>query len=120
MSDEGFLDWCHRRARYGNKKSQDVRAAKAAEKADAIRAYKGEYPDVTLKELSNIFDISESTLKSLSLDMAETRKQARQTKAVSRAEEIRTYKQEHPELSNRAIAEVLGCALDTVNRACRK
>jgi hypothetical protein len=65
MDDEGFLDWCHRRARYGNKKSQEVRTPKAEERAAAIRA----------------------------------------------------YKQEHPEMSNRAIAKVLGCGRNTVDRA---
>jgi hypothetical protein len=36
------------------------------------------------------------------------------------ADEIRAYKAGHPELSNRAIALVLGRALDTVNRALRE
>jgi hypothetical protein len=44
----------------------------------------------------------------------------RQRRAAGRAEEIRAYKAAHPDMSNRATAKTLGCALDTVNRACRK
>jgi predicted HTH transcriptional regulator len=106
-------------AGFGNIKSQEIRPAKAEERAAQFRAYKQEYPDVTREELSVIFDVSEFTLKRLFLGMTETRKQARQTKAVSRAEEIRTYKQEHPELSNRVIAKVLGCGRKTVDRALK-
>jgi predicted ArsR family transcriptional regulator len=86
------------------------------ERAAQIRAYKQEHPDVTREELSTIFDVSEFTLKSLSLDMADTRQQARQTKAASRAAEIRAYKATHPELSNRKIAEVLGIPESTARR----
>jgi hypothetical protein len=58
MSDEGFLDWCHRRARYGNKKSQEVRTPKAEERAEAIRAYKAAHPKATVRELAGIFKCS--------------------------------------------------------------
>jgi hypothetical protein len=165
MDDEGFLDWCHRRARYGNKKSQEVRIAQAEERAEEIsayqqehpesttrligevlgvsamtisrrnistgqtrqakvetraeeiRAYKQEHPDVTREELSILFDVSEFTLKGLSLGMAETRQQARQTKAANRAEEIRAYKEAHPEATIREIANILGFGRDMVHRA---
>jgi hypothetical protein len=52
MSDEGFLDWCHRRARYGNKKSQEVRTAQAEERADQIRAYKQEHPELSNRAIA--------------------------------------------------------------------
>jgi hypothetical protein len=58
MSDEGFLDWCHRRAWYGNKKSQEVRTAKAAERAMEIRAYKAAHPEATVRELARLFECS--------------------------------------------------------------
>jgi hypothetical protein len=47
-------------------------------------------------------------------------KPKRISKAQVRAEQIRAYKQEHPKMSNRAVAKVIGCSLDTVNRALRK
>jgi hypothetical protein len=53
MSDEGFLDWCHRRARYGNKKSQEVRTPKAEERAEAIRAYQQEHPELSNRAIAN-------------------------------------------------------------------
>jgi predicted HTH transcriptional regulator len=106
-------------AGFGNIKSQEIRPAKAEERAAQTRAYQQEHPDVTREELSNLFDVSEFTLKGLSLGIAEIRQQARQTKAASRAAEIRAYKQEHPELSNRAIAKVLGCGRKTVDRALK-
>jgi predicted HTH transcriptional regulator len=115
MSAEGFQAWGDRR----RQRSAEVRHVKAEERAVQIRAYKQEYPDVTREELSVIFDVSEFTLKGLSLGMAETRKQARQTKAVSRAEVIRAYKAEHPELSNRAIAKVLGFDEKTIRLTLR-
>jgi hypothetical protein len=115
MDDEGFVDWCHRRARYGNKKSQEIRTAKAEERAAQIRAYQQEHPDVTREELSTIFDVSEFTLKGLSLGMAETRKQARKTKAASRAEEIRAYKAEHPYTSVRELAKVFHCSIGSIS-----
>jgi hypothetical protein len=68
LLDDGFLYQCHRRARFGNKKSQEVRTVKAEE----------------------------------------------------RAEQIRSYKAEHPELSNRAIAKVLGFGRDMVDRVLRE
>jgi hypothetical protein len=67
MSDEGFLDWCHRRARFGNKKSQDVRSAQAADKAVVIRAYYDSHPAITRKELALIFDVSEKTIQRLKI-----------------------------------------------------
>jgi hypothetical protein len=38
------------------------------------------------------------------------------SKAELRAEQIRAYKREHMEMSNRAIAQAIGYSLDTVNR----
>jgi hypothetical protein len=58
MSDEGFLDWCHRRARYGNKKSQEIRTSKAVERAMEIRAYKAAHPEATVRELARLFECS--------------------------------------------------------------
>jgi predicted HTH transcriptional regulator len=67
MDDEGFLDWCHRRARYGNKKSQEVRKHKAEERVAQIRAYYESHPGVTRKELALIFDVSEKTIQRLKI-----------------------------------------------------
>jgi predicted HTH transcriptional regulator len=113
MSADGLREWHQEQ----NKKSVKVRRVKARDKAEEIRAYYDSHPDVTREELSVIFDVSDFTLKGLSLGMAETRNQVRQTKATSKAEEIRAYKAEHPELSNRAIAKVLGIGRKTVDRA---
>jgi hypothetical protein len=44
----------------------------------------------------------------------------RSTKSENRAYEIRAYKAEHLDISNRSIAKVLGYSLDTVNRALKK
>jgi hypothetical protein len=44
----------------------------------------------------------------------------RQAKSKALADEIRAYKVGHPDMSNRAIALEMGCALDTVNRAFRE
>ena len=41
----------------------------------------------------------------------------RQARADERAEAVRAFKAEHPGMSNRMIAKVLGYSLDTVNRA---
>jgi hypothetical protein len=62
---------------------------------------------------------SHSFIKGLSLGMAETRQQARQTKAGNRAEEIRAYKADHPESTTRLISEVLGVSAMTVSRALK-
>jgi hypothetical protein len=114
MDDEGFLDWCHRRARFGNKKSQDVRAAQAADKAAAIKAYYDGHPDVTREELSNLFDVSEFTLKSLSLGMAESRKQARQAKSQDRAAQAKTLYAEGK--TQKQIAVILGLNQSQISR----
>jgi hypothetical protein len=58
MDDEGFLDWCHRRARYGNKKSQEVRTAQAVERAMEIKTYKEMHPEATVRELARLFECS--------------------------------------------------------------
>jgi hypothetical protein len=49
MSAEGFLDCCHRRVRFGNQKSQEVRTAKAEEWADQIRAFKAAFYQIVLR-----------------------------------------------------------------------
>jgi transposase len=43
----------------------------------------------------------------------------RHAKAEERAEQIRTYKQEHPNMSNRAIAKELKVSHFTVNEALK-
>lgn len=43
----------------------------------------------------------------------------RSASAQEKAQTIREYKKTHPEASNRAIAQILGFSLDTVNRAFR-
>jgi len=44
---------------------------------------------------------------------------ARSIKSQERKEQIITFKEQHPELSNRKIAIMLGYSLDTINRALR-
>jgi hypothetical protein len=63
MSDEGFLDWCHRRARYGNKKSQEVRTPKAEERAEQIRSYKDAHPDLSNRAIARVLGVDEKTVR---------------------------------------------------------
>jgi hypothetical protein len=63
MSDEGFLDWCHQRARYGNKKSQEVRTPKAEERAGEIRAYQQGHPELSNRAIARVFGCSEYTVR---------------------------------------------------------
>jgi transposase-like protein len=50
----GLLSWCHRRARYGYKTSQEVRTAQAAERAMEIKAYKAANPKASVREIAQV------------------------------------------------------------------
>ena len=52
MSPEGFLEWCHKRARYGNQKSIEVRSAKADLKAEQVKAYKLDNPTASMRTIA--------------------------------------------------------------------
>jgi hypothetical protein len=62
MNREGFIDWCSRRGKAGNKKSQNVRTAKSAARGEEIRAYKLEHPEATTRQMGEIFNVNFSTI----------------------------------------------------------
>jgi hypothetical protein len=62
MSPEGFSGWCSYRGKAGNIKSLEVRQAKSAERAKAIRAYKQEYPEMSNREIAKVFEVSHFTV----------------------------------------------------------
>ena len=63
FSPEGFRAY-QRRA---NKKSQTVRKARSADRADEIRAYKADHPEAKVKNIAEKFGVSEITVKRLKL-----------------------------------------------------
>ncbi|MDR2785120.1 MAG: replication initiation protein [Treponema sp.] len=115
MTAEGMSAW----GESGRCKSITTRQAKAAGRAEEIRAFYDSRPDVTREQLALIFDMSPSTIKGLDLPLTETRKEARRGKAAQRAEEIRAYKAAHPHMSNRDIGKALGVSRQTVDKAVK-
>ena len=67
MSADGFIDWCKRRGKAGNKKSIVVRKTKAQERTEGIREYKMAHPEATNKDISTLFQVSLRTVAGLKL-----------------------------------------------------
>lgn len=88
----------------------------AGKNATEIRTFYDSHPNITREELARIFDVSQSTIKGLSLGMDETRRD----KAAKQTEEIRAFKVAHPDMSNRDIGAALGVSRQTVNNAVKK
>jgi hypothetical protein len=63
MNTEGFLDWCHRRARFGNQRSQEVRTPKAEERAEQIRAFKAAHLELSNRAIARVLGCSEFTVR---------------------------------------------------------
>jgi hypothetical protein len=115
MTPEGMRAW----GEPGRRKSLITRQKKAEKRDTEIKTYYDSHPDITREELAHTFDVGETSIKGLSLGLAESRQEIRRSQAAKRAGEIRAYKAEHPSLSNRAIAMVFGVSHQTVNNAVR-
>ena len=57
MSPEGFAEWCSRRGKAGNIKSRAVRQAKSADRAEEIRAYKRDHPEMSNRKIAVVFGV---------------------------------------------------------------
>lgn len=62
LSDDTFRAWCARRGYIGGKKSGEVRANIANEKAERVYAYKAEHPDATISEMARQLKISRASI----------------------------------------------------------
>ena len=62
MSPAGFLEWCHKRAKYGNSKSIEIRHAKANAKAEIIRKYKSNHPEASNRFIAKVLGFSLDTV----------------------------------------------------------
>jgi hypothetical protein len=116
MTAEGMSAW----GVVGRRKSLITRQAAAGKKATEIRTFYDSHPDITREELARIFDVSQSTIKGLSLGMDETRREVRMTQAFRRAEEVREYKAAHPYASVRDLAKQFNCSIGSISGYLKK
>ena len=66
MDYESFIKWCRVRAVLGNKKSQEVRKKMAEERNARIIEYRQLFPNISYRDLAQIFNVSKSTIGSIS------------------------------------------------------
>ena len=112
------------------KQQRQAKAAKrhkAARLSDAIRDYKAEHPEASLRQIAAVFGVSHMTVKrAQKMRKFEAGKKGNVESVKVRAkgkaqmvEQIRAIKADNPSLSTREIAEIVDRSHMTVARALR-
>ena len=112
------------------KQQRQAKAAKrhkAARLSDAIRDYKAEHPEASLRQIAAVFGVSHMTVKrAQKMRKFEAGKKGNVESVKARSQgkarlidQIREIKADNPSLSTRQIGEMLDCSQSTVSRALR-